>query len=116
MNGPKTVVPAVWVGLFRLFALKLRSVISNTGPLLRSSAASSSPPGFPRSASAARTASVAAAKGGRFGKIRPNVVGLVETVALRAASARGAAAAPKPPDTASAPAPAPARFRNRLLL
>src|SRR2546425_2685371 len=81
MNWPKNVVPAVCVGLFGLFALRLRSVISNTGPLVRSSFASKRPPGFPRSASAARTASVAAANGGRFGNIRPNVVGLVETVA-----------------------------------
>jgi hypothetical protein len=48
--------------------------------------------------------------------MRPNVVGLVETVALRAATARGAIAAPTPPDNATAPAPAPARFRKPRLL
>jgi hypothetical protein len=108
--------PAGCVGLFGLFALRLRSVISNTGTLVRSSFASKSPPGFPRSASAARTASVAAANGGRFGNIRPNVVGLVETVALRAATARGAVAAPTAPENATAPAPAPACLRKARLL
>src|SRR5712691_12577014 len=116
MNWPKNVVPAVCVGLFRLFALRLKSVINSTGPLLRSSFASSSPPGLPRSASAARTASVAGAKDGKLGKMRPNVVGLVETVALRAATARGAVAAPTPPDNATAPAPAPACLRKARLL
>src|SRR6266496_3716052 len=100
----------------RVVRAQARSVIKSTGPLLRSSFASRSPPGFPRSASAARTASVADANGGRFGKMRPNVVALVETVALRAATARGAIAALMPPDTATAPAPAPARFRKPRLL
>src|SRR5436305_6640890 len=116
MNWPKNVVPAVCVGLFRLTVLKLRSVISNTGPLLRSSCASSKPPGLPRSASAARTASVGGANDGRPGNIRPNVVGLVATVELRAACARGAKAPPRPPETATAPAPTPARLSNPRLL
>src|SRR5260370_944779 len=79
MNWPKNVVPAVCVGLFRLFALRLRSVINSTRPLLRSSFASSSPPGLPRSASAARTASVAGANDGKLGKrarARLEVVGV----------------------------------------
>src|SRR5437762_9100300 len=116
MNWPKNVVPAVCVGLFGLLALRLGSVMSSTGPLLRSSFASSSPPGLPRSASAARTASVAGANDGKVGKMRPNVVGLVATVALRAATARGALVAPTPPDRATAPAPAPARLRKPRLL
>jgi hypothetical protein len=60
------------------------------------------------------TPSVAGAKAGRSGKSRPKVVGLVATVALRAAWARGAKA--PPPETATAPAPMPARFRNPRLL
>jgi hypothetical protein len=48
--------------------------------------------------------------------MRPNVVGLVDTVALRAATARGAITAPAPPDNATAPALAPARFRKLRLL
>ena len=115
-NWPKNVVPAVCDGLFRLFALKLESVIKSTGPLLRSSFASRSPPGFPRSASAARTASVAGANGGKLGKTRPNVVGLVDTVELRAATARGPIRAPAPPDNANEAAPAPALFRKLRLL
>jgi hypothetical protein len=34
-NWPKKVVPAVWVGLFGLFTLRPRSVISSLGPLLQ---------------------------------------------------------------------------------
>src|SRR2546430_13425269 len=104
------VEPAVWVGLFLLFALRLRSVIRSAGPLLRSSFASSRPPGVPSSSSAAWTSADGCANGGRLGKIRPNVVGLVATVALLAAC--GAKAAVRPPDIATAPAPTPARFRN----
>jgi hypothetical protein len=48
--------------------------------------------------------------------MRPNVVGLVETVALLAAAARGGIAPRMPPDTATAPAPAPTRFRKPRLL
>ena len=63
---------------------------------------------MPMSTSAARTASVAGANGGNVGKMRPNVVGLVDTVALRAALA----VAPTTPDKATAPAPTPARLRK----
>jgi len=115
-NWLKNVVPAVCVGLLRLFALRLRSVINRIGPLARSSAASTSPPRLPRSTSAAFTSSAAAANGRRFENNRPNVVGLVSTVALRAAAARGAIPAPTLPDKATAPAPAPARLRNPRLL
>ena len=34
MNWPTKVVPAVCVGLFGLFTLRLGSVINNTGPAL----------------------------------------------------------------------------------
>jgi hypothetical protein len=40
--------------------------------------------------------------------MRPNIVGLVDTVALRAALA----AVPTTPDKATAPAPTPARLRK----
>ncbi len=114
MNCPMNVVPAVWVGLFGLFALRPRSAISSFGPLLTSSFASSGPPGAPNARNASLTRSVAGAKAGRPGKSRPKVVGLVATVALRAASARGANTLP--PETATAAAPTPARFRNPRLL
>src|SRR6266566_5906342 len=116
MNCPKNVVPAVCVGLFGLLALRLGSLISSAGVLLRLSFASSRPPFLPRSVSEARTASVAGANAGRSGNNRPNVVGLVDTVALRAATARGAPTAPIPPDNATAPTPAPARLRRARLL
>jgi hypothetical protein len=114
-NWPKNVVPAVWVGLFGLFTLSKGSVISSTGPLARSSLASSGPPLAPSSRSAALTASVAGTNGGSLSKIRPKVVGLVETVELRAAGGARTAAG-TPPDRASAPAPAPVRLRKPLLL
>jgi hypothetical protein len=114
MNCPRKVVPAVWVGLFGLFALRLRSVISSFGPALRSSFASSGPSGAPKADSASFTRCVAGAKEGRSGKSRPNVVGLVATVALRTACARGAKTLP--PETTTAPAPTPARSRKRRLL
>src|SRR5712691_288012 len=116
MNCPKNVVPAVCVGLFGLLALRLGSLISSAGVLFRLSFASSRPPFLPRSVSEARTPSVAGANAGRSGNKRPNVVGLVDTVALRAATARGAAVAPTAPDNATAPAPTPARFRKAPLL
>jgi len=84
-NCPTKVVPAVWLGLFGLFALRLRSVMRSFGPLLKSSFPSRGPPGAPSARNASRTDSVAGANAGRSGKSRPNVVGLVATVALRAA-------------------------------
>jgi hypothetical protein len=48
--------------------------------------------------------------------MRPKAVRLVETVALRAATARGAIAALTPPESATAAAPPPARFKNSRLL
>ena len=51
-NWPKKVVPAVWVGLFGLFALSTGSMISRIGPLARSSCASRGPPLAPISRSA----------------------------------------------------------------
>src|SRR5207244_11420824 len=41
---------------------------------------------------------------------------IFDPVALRAATARGAATAPMPPDNTTAPAPAPARLRRARLL
>ena len=114
-NWPKKVVPAVWVGLFGLFRLSEGSVINSTGPLARSSFASSGPPFAPRSRSASLTASFAGANAGSLSKIRPKVVGLVLTVELRAAGGASTAAG-TPPDSASAPAPAPVRLRKPLLL
>jgi hypothetical protein len=84
-NCPRNVVPAVWVGLFGLLTLSPGSVMRSFGPLLTSSCASSSPPGAPSARSASLTRSVGAANAGKSGKIRPKVVGLVPTVALRAA-------------------------------
>ena len=69
-NWPKNVVPAVCVGLFGLFALSDRSTISAFAPADSGSAASSRPPGFPSSTSAASTAGVCTANGGSS-KIRP---------------------------------------------
>src|SRR5262245_48784382 len=66
------VVPAVWVGLFGLFALSAGSTIRATGPAARSSAASSIPPGLPISRNAFSRRVLVSAKGRRFGKIRPN--------------------------------------------
>jgi hypothetical protein len=71
-NCPKKVVPAVWVGLLGLLTLSAGSMISSTGPAARLSLASSMPPGWPMSASAARRRSSAGMNGGRSGNIRPN--------------------------------------------
>jgi hypothetical protein len=65
MNWPMNVVPAVWAGLFGLFALRLGSTIKSTGPRSRASAASSRPPGRPISRRAASSEGLASANGGR---------------------------------------------------
>ena len=60
------VVPAVWVGLFRLFTLSVRSTMSSTGPAARLSLASRIPPALPSSSRAALTAFVGEANGSRM--------------------------------------------------
>jgi hypothetical protein len=47
------------------------STINAFGPAAKSSWASTTPPGWPTSSSAARTVSSASANGGRFGNMRP---------------------------------------------
>jgi hypothetical protein len=114
MNCPRNVVPAVCVGLSGLFALRTGSVISLTGPALRSSRASSSPPCAPSASSDFVIPWFAVANGGSSPNRRPKCCASVETNRLRAAltsTGRAKASAARPP-SASAPAPRPSLARN----
>ena len=109
------VVPAVWVGLFALFALSAASTIRATGPAARSSAASSIPPGLPISRRAFSSRVLVSAKGRRLGKIRPNRSSRITKTCGRdrcATAADGASTLEAPATTAPAPRP---RSKVRLL-
>src|SRR5207244_2923391 len=102
--------PAVWVGLFRLLALRAGSTISATGPAARLSLASKMPPGLAMSMSAALTTSVAGANEGREGKIRPKFSGWVAAWAPSGVSNDCPPMAARPLVAPMAAAPAPATF------
>ena len=110
-NWPRNVVPAVCVGLSRLFGLSDGSVMSLTGPAARLSFASRMPPGAPNISSALRILSVAGQNAGSEPNMRPKRCGDRVTAAMPCEPTPATSVATSPAAPAS---PTPRMNRRRL--